>query len=1232
MFDSATLEKLGTTVADASGNLLFRQEDLASIAGDRYSIIIGVGGSGCATVEDIKRMLKTKVRDIGQRVAFLAIDTDKGSLDRLTQLSAREKLSLAPSVSGADARWQNETTRIAEVKEWVRGDFRQTLEKDGAGRYRQVARAMLFDFGNRANPTNKRTETAIRESFDSLAMVSATKVQVYITLGLAGGTGSGLLIDIADLVHRAAPSGISVEVTGFFYLPDATWEYTKEDDTRTEILQANGYAALKELDYYHSIPQRSGYYEESDAQKPLSKAQYSTTKPLYEMVFLVSGVGTQTAQNAREAVKESLVNLITEKKSNHEDANHQFMGSSWLANKNAARDSTINNLDPSVEGTYPEDTYDYCSVGVGLATIPEDVIKSYAIGYLANTFYSKDGDNTWKENPINAHRAKELIDGLILSKDSLLSKNGGKIRNLCVLKWPTNRISPAPADIVNGTKDSEQARFLKIDEQKTAAVASMREYLDAKYLEFQARAKDILLEYGPKCLLHMWTGFQPSKIYDKSAGISNKLSRLTSGYEDGFDTTKTGNDLANARDRCRGTTATIDSSRIPIFGKIFRGQIPISIKDKMHGWDEAFRRHKVEELISDVAAEIFDNAGGTLVECYINRIKKFMEQVECFDKVLDKMKIAYEGMGADFKKHSDTTKGTPLRYNILGDDEAFEWASDIVHRAVKQEYYQVELRNELVESFVANPSLWAAAEIEDTGYLPARRLYDEAVKKVLDSGTHPINEFSIEAYMQYLKEKNNDDDLGRVAERIVNRVVGQAKSLFPKAQNALQEGTEHIYILIPDNFNTQDGGVEFYNALQTAAQNLEGSVRVFPSPIRGRIVCYRLICALPLNILADIEIWERAYDKSSRREMHSNESDKGRFNPVEGLRWEDYPALAYRRHKMEAEKDCRENRFMREKFNVIFNQAVENGLLCPSKKEDGMFEYVFYNLTRCVPDDYKLDLIGKYDQKDEYGRYLAGEHLINFLIDDNQSDKDTIKEEVKLAYHEKLTDGKTTPEAAKEAAKRALRRHVPMYTAVKKSLRLVQAIKTDIERANQGVSSRKLHELSAKLLSFNFLRKDAKGDWRLFDTHELNRGKSCEVVRMIRAQFKTEKEKALFSKNLHYLLLTEYLSKSDSLSTDENIDIYWEKAEEIYNGIFLQDSFNAGDYIDSLQEVKKEATEFINLYSETIPSYRSYRDNLISELGIKRDEDKQKFWEDSLDKYRAVHELYNELIEKLEVS
>jgi hypothetical protein len=225
------------------------------------TIIIGLGGTGQQVLMKIRRLFAEQYGSLEAIpiVKYLYIDTDKApaSQEDLTRdndpfLSAidftpAETLKLSVNVSEYIRninnypfikKWLKTTGKIAEL-----GDL-----EEGAGQVRSASRLAFFEHFNEIR--DKLTgalsvyDTAHQELMREMNVdVDYSSLFVYVITSLAGGTGSGIFLDMGCLLKHVYEDR-SPSVIGYAVLPAVYSNY----GART---QANGYASIKELDHYN---------------------------------------------------------------------------------------------------------------------------------------------------------------------------------------------------------------------------------------------------------------------------------------------------------------------------------------------------------------------------------------------------------------------------------------------------------------------------------------------------------------------------------------------------------------------------------------------------------------------------------------------------------------------------------------------------------------------------------------------------------------------------------------------------------------------------------------------------------------------------------------------------------------------------------------------------------------------------------------------------------------------
>lgn len=214
------------------------------------TLLIGVGGTGV----DLLRKFKThygKYYDKEQRyIQILGIDTTNQRTDRSDPfLENHEFLHLGnPVITSANVMQFRKRNQFR----WVPDDLPAFSVATGAGMRRLVGHVAYFW---RGADIAARIERAMHtlyhaEVSSEFADVSdGAQTRVFIISSVCGGTGTGMFMDIAFLVnHLFARHNYETVRFGLLFLPSTFRQLAQSAQYAT--LEANGYAALQELNYY----------------------------------------------------------------------------------------------------------------------------------------------------------------------------------------------------------------------------------------------------------------------------------------------------------------------------------------------------------------------------------------------------------------------------------------------------------------------------------------------------------------------------------------------------------------------------------------------------------------------------------------------------------------------------------------------------------------------------------------------------------------------------------------------------------------------------------------------------------------------------------------------------------------------------------------------------------------------------------------------------------------------
>lgn len=217
--------------------------------GFRPTLLVGIGGTGCRIADAVYReVIANGVLREG-RMAVLGFDTDDNDMRRLSSLERRQQIRFSNAHTVFRLLKDNpDVHRWFVPEERLSSELRNMTLIEGAGQVRMLSRLALHvalkDPQVRLNIEGALDRLAThdnRELFESW-------INVLLVGSLAGATGSGAFLQVALLLGELARRRMMhAEVRGLFLLPDVFFRAGRLPTQQIPHIQANGYAALKEL-------------------------------------------------------------------------------------------------------------------------------------------------------------------------------------------------------------------------------------------------------------------------------------------------------------------------------------------------------------------------------------------------------------------------------------------------------------------------------------------------------------------------------------------------------------------------------------------------------------------------------------------------------------------------------------------------------------------------------------------------------------------------------------------------------------------------------------------------------------------------------------------------------------------------------------------------------------------------------------------------------------------------
>lgn len=318
-----------------------------------YNLVIGLGGTGCDALLEVKGMIDLTCREWEHHVAYIAFDTDNGTEQKQSSaqtgsitLRKGEWTLLDPNGLGqsfADNTIDRTKAQYPERFLWVDERLNPTNAASGASGIRQLGR--LIGFNN-----YDRIRKAISNAIQNLTTTqvdgnAARQMNVFILSGISGGTGSGSFLDIAYIVRDVLSNAPGFAQTmnsiyGYLFLPDVNLN-NPEGSGEAKNLRRNAYAALQELDFNLSLSELNEQYK---IVYP-GGASYTTgvgTTNLYDYIHLVSATSANgnTVPNAYKvsmrAIAQNILSFVANEKALTIGGNTAFAITSHYSNIDGA--------------------------------------------------------------------------------------------------------------------------------------------------------------------------------------------------------------------------------------------------------------------------------------------------------------------------------------------------------------------------------------------------------------------------------------------------------------------------------------------------------------------------------------------------------------------------------------------------------------------------------------------------------------------------------------------------------------------------------------------------------------------------------------------------------------------------------------------------------------------------------------------------------------------------------
>jgi hypothetical protein len=674
---------------------------------------------------------------------------------------------------------------------------------------------------------------------------------------------------------------------------------------------------------------------------------------------------------------------------------------------------------------------------------------------------------------------------------------------------------------------------------------------------------------------------------------------------------------------------------------------------------------------------ICKNVESSIKDLFLDPVNKLNDQIRDFtralDSILNTFKFASKSFESSMSLNGYCEQNYPNMLNLINDTASYNWVTRQVADVTQNR--KMEFRRAITESFKANTSEWTDDNPSEM-IVKAQNLFGKYIEGLLISSDLDeklkLSEFCYA--MCVAKGGDVNTEMLNYLSQITTKLIDKTKIFYP--QNGKLYGGKQKYILYPEDIaNSPDFDLtltQIHGQIANAVKEIDPNAEAVPSAMSDKIVAYEIADALPLFSLWGIEDLENSYlAYVGHGSIHRNESGhvdfstmpgdnkggypephgtmvkypnpgdarEGKFDPKRGLAWRNYPNLALRNYG-----NTEINNFLAVEFMPVWNQALALGII-EMQQDSGIYSYTCRVFADVNVDDY----LCTYDIRDNNGLLALGKPLIDF-IGNIAIEKGKYRSvmnlpptvngkiyELKLFESGYLSKGSDNEQIAQSNAMISLRRQVPLYVALKRTIEVVKLIHDKIKKINEPIWQQNLAILIINAITWSVIKLNNHS----FDAWDIN----IEISGRAENKFESliNKEK----------LGDPFLSgEEDDLSFAPNKDITKEftliaicrafaryikkqghlgeslietlKDEININEQIAVKSFLSGDF-DSFKEALNniipfniEATKFVDRYSRELKGYK--KEALIEENDQAREN--VEFLEYAIYIYKTVNEIY----------
>lgn len=1090
---------------DASKGVLFGGAGDGMIPPDTHNrtILIGMGGTGIKTINHIKGSIDRKLSpNWRQYIAFLGIDADWTEFRKAGHLTDAE--CIVTTLPGVVQRSQNEAFYPHAWRVFADNDkvvHLSGMNGAGSGRNRLMGKMKIHDQQSGSKGVDHQiVEKLISLKGDTLAPTSGNQsYEVYVIGSVSGGTCSGGFTEMPALIRRAL-NVPNVHIHAMLYLPDTL---TALDPAHKDELEANGYASLKELNYYQGLNMRKGYSESFSYNDPAApELKINADQDFFTLPYLVgtkAGPAINSTKVAQETIAEFFVSILGDVSTSDGD---EFLVASFLSNaalRVGNKLASPGNQEIEAPGSLHEFPKHYGAIGFASASAPEEIVRAYTVSRACSTAGLKPVDAVTRSELI----AKDVTMLPFLGAEEFLNANDGTNKAAEILAPLFNFMTAYQRtqfdfqadlgvavtwdEIRNGGYDNHNYEVLIENYTRsmtdTAATGQLDQDVQKAFAQFRENAKAYVAEYGPIAFYNLYKGHFIPENNNPGVGIAEMISRIRGDRDPRNGAQRSWKSAVDARTEITNAKDVIVKANPVLTG--LAGKKP----EQVNNWLSA-RNTYVNLCVNEKRREYVLGNNKAIFRLFEGPAAVLADQLKVFGELLDRLADIYEAHGkklADYNKFKDISDFA-TEVNIAAvNTAAHQWLQDHANN-IAAAINGRQIRNNLVESFFADPSKWLDVPDEmikttDAGTMlenpdvavPARQMFDSVMSETIGVNTT----ISIEKLFVEVDQRHVDYD--HYAKQIVEELAMRSQKLF---DGDIDDNMFHRYIMYPQTLVGNNPAI--VAAIQQAAQNMFPGIGFYGSAYADSIMMYQMAAPFEIYRLNALTNWEKQYEvkMKSTNGLHGRSPDlkktvdaAGTAKYSELTTWYDYPSIVYAEDPIKKDSDGNRSHEgeVRLEINKLLDEARKLGVLY-SKQENG--KWTFYRVNCDKSRDWTFDVTLMRPDKDT-GLYPVGEKMVEAVAAQNESSVAAISRAVELHNGGLMNQPHITEDWAWFYAKRVLYVHRPMLIEVRETVKLFREWGKWIDDANRKLMRKWRPAKMIRMMQGHVLFPDEEGYWNL---------------------------------------------------------------------------------------------------------------------------------------------------------